>query len=327
MARRSQQAIPNPDAPRVDTAGIAASDGRAATEEHLVAFRLADDLFAFRLDDISEIIRLPNLAHMPLGPRSLLGLANLRGVVLPVVATRRLLELPDAPLNENTRVIVIDRGAPVGFVVDRIDDLLALPAERVEKDDSGAGSVDPDVLDGIVKGAEGEGTIKILNPQRLLRDDFARLGVSGTRAGGRASISAVVSKTAAPEQQEQMSLISFDLAQQEYALPLDRVREIIPLPDHVSQVPRAETAVLGVVTLRDRLLPLVSLRALLGLPVDVDREEHGKVVVLSMGNNTVGMVADRTREILRVAPGLIDPAPALLTRGNGGRGDHIDLPS
>ena len=31
-----------------------------------------------------------------------------------------------------------------------------------------------------------------------------------------------------------MSLISFDLAQQEYALPLDRVREIIPLPDHVS---------------------------------------------------------------------------------------------
>ena len=127
MARRSLQAIPNPDAPRVDTASIAASDGRTATEEHLVAFRLADDLFAFRLDDISEIIRLPNLAHMPLGPRSLLGLANLRGVVLPVIAARRLLELPDAPLNENTRVVVIDRGALVGFVVDRIDDLLAIP--------------------------------------------------------------------------------------------------------------------------------------------------------------------------------------------------------
>ena len=317
MAKRSQQAIPKPDTPRVDTASIAPSDARAVTEEHLVAFRLADDLFAFRLDAISEIIRLPNLAHMPLGPRSLLGLANLRGVVLPVVAARRLLELPDAPLNESTRVIVIDRGALVGFVVDRIDDLLALPAERLEKDDSGAGSVDPDVLEGIIKGAEGEGTIKILNPQRLLRDDFARLGVSGSRAGARVSISTVSSKTAVPEQQEQVSLISFNLAQQEYALPLDRVREIIQLPDHVSKVPRAETAVLGVVTLRDRLLPLVSLRALLGLPADVDRGERGKVVVLSMGDNAVGMVADRTREILRVAPGLIDPAPALLTRGTG----------
>ena len=183
------------------------------------------------------------------------------------------------------------------------------------------------MLDGIIKGAEGEGTIKILNPQRLLRDDFARLGVSGTRASARVSISAVVPKTAVPEQQKQVSLISFDLAQQEYALPLDRVREIIPLPDHVSEVPRAETAVLGVVTLRDRLLPLVSLRALLGLPVDVDREEHGKVVVLSMGDSTVGMVADRTREILRVAPESDRSRTGAADAWNGGCGDHIDLPS
>jgi purine-binding chemotaxis protein CheW len=39
--------------------------------------------------------------------------------------------------------------------------------------------------------------------------------------------------------------------------------------------------------------------------------------VLSMGNASVGVVADRTREILHVDPGLIDPAPALLTRGAG----------
>src|SRR6478752_2918844 len=36
-----------------------------------------------------------------------------------------------------------------------------------------------------------------------------------------------------------------------------------------------------------------------------------------MGSGAVGVVADRTREILRIDPGLIDPAPALLTRGDG----------
>jgi len=41
------------------------------------------------------------------------------------------------------------------------------------------------------------------------------------------------------------------------------------------------------------------------------------VVVLSLGSGAVGLVADRTREILRVDPGSIDPAPALLTRGAG----------
>jgi purine-binding chemotaxis protein CheW len=117
--------------------------------------------------------------------------------------------------------------------------------------------------------------------------------------------------------QQQVSLVSFDLGQQEYALPLEQVREIIPLPVQVAEVARAETAVLGVVTLRDRLLPLVSLRALLGLPNDAQREERSKVVVLSLGGSTVGMVADRTREILRIPSSLIDPAPALLTRGSG----------
>ena len=66
-----------------------------------------------------------------------------------------------------------------------------------------------------------------------------------------------------------------------------------------------------------RLLPLVSLRALLGLPADSTRQEPGKVVVLPMGGGAVGVVADRTREILHVDPGDIDPAPSLLTRGEG----------
>ena len=95
------------------------------------------------------------------------------------------------------------------------------------------------------------------------------------------------------------------------------MREIVPLPDHISELPRPETAVLGVITLRDRLLPLVSLRALLGLPVEGQREQRGKVVVVSMGDGVVGVVVDATREILRVDPDIVDPAPALLTRGEG----------
>jgi purine-binding chemotaxis protein CheW len=253
---------------------------------------------------------------MPLSPSSLLGLANLRGVVLPVVSLRRLLDLPEVPHDESARVIVMDRDAPVGFVVDRVESLSTFPANGIEQDAAGAGSVDPALLDGVVKGAEGRGTIKILNPQRLLHGEFARLGVSGPRAAASVSISAAKSVSTVAAVRPHVSLVSFDLGQQEYALPLDRVREIIPFPDQVSEVARSETAVLGVVTWRDRLLPVVSLRALLGLPNDTDRH-RGKVVVLSMGNGSVGVVTDRTREIIHVDSGLIDPAPALLTRGAG----------
>jgi purine-binding chemotaxis protein CheW len=299
---------------RPETGGVAPTRlDESRNFEQLVVCSIEQGLFGFRLEDVREIIRVPNLAYMPLAPRSLLGLANLRGVVLPVVSLRRLLGLPDPAFDEATRVIVINRDAPVGLVVDRIKNLMATPIERID-DESGADSASRDFVDGLVKGAEGAETIKILNPARLLRDEFARLGVSGSRPTNRLSMSPASDKIEA--EQQHVALVSFYLGQQEYALPLERVREIIPLPVQLAEVARAETAVLGVVTLRDRLLPLVSLRALLGLLDDV-REERRKVVVLSLGRGTVGMVADRTREILHVAPSLIDAAPTLLTRGAG----------
>jgi purine-binding chemotaxis protein CheW len=315
MAKRRQRAAP----PKADPASTEPATIAARAVEtpgaHCIVFQVADGKFGFRLDDVGEIVRMPSIAHMPLGPRSLLGLANLHGAVLPVVGLRRLLGFPDVPPDDIMRVIVIHGGAPVGFVVDRVENLLALSADRIEKD--GAGSIDPDILDGVIKGVEGESTIKILNPRRLLRDEFSRLGVSGSRAVAEVSVSGAASIPAGAADGRKVSLVSFDVGKQEYALPLDRVHEIIPLPAQVSEVPSSETAVLGVVTLRDRLLPLVSLRALLGMPADSGRDEPGKVVVLSMGNSAVGMVADRTREILRVDPSVIDPAPVLLTRGEG----------
>ena len=310
MANRREQTRKNSDR-STDSSARAASDTAVALEDILV-FRLAGESLGFRLAAVAEIIRPPDLAHMPLVPPSLLGLANLRGIVMPVVSLRALLHLPDVAGDKSTRVIVVRGDTPVGFVVDGIHRLLAIARDQIEKDDAGA--MDPALLDGIIKGAEGESPIKLLSPSRLLDGQFVRLGICSTPAASQTLLSKG-SAVGAPAK-ALLLLLSFYLGQQEYAFPLDRVREIIPLPDHVSELPRPETAVLGVVTLRDRLLPLVSLRTLLGLPAD-QHGQRGKVVVMSIGEATVGVVVDATREILRLDPEIVDPAPTLLTRGEG----------
>jgi purine-binding chemotaxis protein CheW len=288
--------------------------GRESATEDLLIFQLEGQAFGLRLAEVAEIIRMPYLAQMPLVPASLLGLANLRGVVLPVISLRTLLRLPGKQANDATRVIVMRGDTSVGFVVDGIDRLLTIAMDQLQDDDAGAGNIDPALLDGIVKGAEGQSPIKLLSPSRLLDGQFVRLGVSST-AGASQTLHAAIRSVAAPDQ-DQVSLLSFELSQQEYALPLDRVREIILLPEHVSELPRPETAVLGVVTLRDQLLPLVSLRTLLGLPPS-EQGQRGKVVVMSIGQSAVGVVVDATREILRLNADIVDPAPTLLTRGEG----------
>ena len=115
---------------------------------------------------------------MPLVPPSLLGLANLRGIVMPVVSLRALLHLPDVATDRSTRVIVVRGDNPVGFVVDGVRGLLAVATDRLEKDDTGIDADGSVLLDGVIKGAEGESPIKLLSPSRLLHGQFVRLGTS-----------------------------------------------------------------------------------------------------------------------------------------------------
>src|SRR6478672_1880813 len=183
MASRRQQSRKKSDLPST-VEGRVAVDGEIASE-NLLIFRIAGECFGLRLATVAEIIRLPDLAHMPLVPPSLLGLANLRGVVLPVVSLRGLLHLPAHDATEQTRVIVMRGDAPVGFVVDRIERLMPIAADQLELDDAGAGMIDPALLEGVIKGAEGEDTIKILSPSRLLAGQFVQLGVSATHAASR----------------------------------------------------------------------------------------------------------------------------------------------
>ena len=111
--------------------------------------------------------------------------------------------------------------------------------------------------------------------------------------------------------------VSFEVAGQEYALPIEQVQEIVQIPEQITEVPNTPSQVLGVMTLRSRLLPLVSLRDMFHLPPQ-EVTDTNKIVVVSLGNAadgvSVGVMMDSVKEVLRVGRSVIDPVPALLSR-------------
>ena len=113
-------------------------------------------------------------------------------------------------------------------------------------------------------------------------------------------------------------LVTFEVAGQEFALDLDAVQEILPAPAVVTAVPRAEALVLGMTSVRDRLLPLLSLRGLLGFPPAPASDDREKVVVMKIGGTQVGLVADRARAIIAAPPSAIDAVPPVLAARTGG---------
>lgn len=284
-----------------------------------LTFAVGPDLYALPAGEVREIIRPPHLSRVPESPQSLLGLANLRGAVLPVVSMRGLLQRGDAAPEtdrETVRVVVLDQAAAVGLLVDRVAELVTLDADRIETAEAELAAEPGEILRGAFEAPGREGVVKIIDIGALLAAQFAHLNRRKTAAA-----LAPTARAAAPqgeaEAHDELVLVSFELAGQDYALALERVREIVPLPDAISVVPRADSAMLGVVTLRDQLLPLVSLRALLGLAVGQAPDAQRKVVVTWLGDAPVGLVTDRVKSILRVDASCVDAVPSVLMRGGG----------
>ncbi|HWS32587.1 MAG TPA: chemotaxis protein CheW [Actinoplanes sp.] len=275
-----------------------------------VTFDMAGERYAFPMRRVQEIIRMPAVVKVPLGPPSLEGLANLRGRVLPVVSLRRCCAMEQTGHDETTRVIVVDGGVPLGFVVDRVSSVVSIDPHQIESAGAVQATVNSDVLVGVIKSGEGEMTT-VLDVDRLIGSQFTRLA---EKPAGRDS--AAVSRLAAEadaetELDDTLELVSFAVEGQEYALPIDQVQEIVQAPESVSHVPNAGSRVLGVIDLRGRLLPVVSLRRVFGLPV-TPLEPQNRIVVVSIDGGIVGVVMDTVREVLRVPHQLVAPLPSVV---------------
>ncbi|WP_250031715.1 chemotaxis protein CheW [Paractinoplanes maris] len=293
------------------TAGEEAIDG----DNGYVTFDMAGERYAFPMSRVQEIIRMPAVVKVPLGPPSLEGLANLRGRVLPVVSLRDCCDMEQAAHDETTRVIVVDGGVPLGFVVDRVASVISVDPAAMESGESVQSTVRSDVLVGVIK-ADGGDMTTILDVDRLVGSQFAHLE-SRVRGTDKAAVSRPMSERddADAELDDTLELVSFAVQGQEYALPIDQVQEIVQAPESISHVPNAGSRVLGVVDLRGRLLPVVSMRRVFGLPV-TPLEPQNRIVVVSIDGGVVGVVMDTVREVLRVPHQLVAPLPGFMA-GDG----------
>ena len=101
-------------------------------------------------------------------------------------------------------------------------------------------------------------------------------------------------------------LVVFSLDGQEYALPVERVSEVLRMVA-IAPVPDAPVWVPGVINLRGRVVMVVDLRARLGLPA-AEYELTTPIVVAGARTGQVGLVADAVTELLTLPAGAIDAA-------------------
>ncbi|HWF01009.1 MAG TPA: chemotaxis protein CheW [Caulobacteraceae bacterium] len=294
------------------------ADRGAAGASRFLTFRLRGRLYALPAGEVAEVIRPPPVARVPHAPRALRGLGNLRGAVLPIASGRALIGQEDA---EPSRAIVLTGPAPVALAVDAVEGLVAVAPDRIATDPAALVEEDAEQLRGAFEtGAQGE-VARILDVWPMLQAAFVQAprAIADAHAAPAGALAASPSHRAvAGAQDERERLVTFDLAGQEFGLPLGDVGEIIPLPASLLATPLSESLVLGVAAHRETLLPILSLRGLLGLPPAGRSDGREKVLVVALGEARVGLAVDRVRAIVPADAAQIEPTPAVLLARSAG---------
>jgi purine-binding chemotaxis protein CheW len=110
------------------------------------------------------------------------------------------------------------------------------------------------------------------------------------------------------EQENTERYIRFSLGEEEYAIPLLKVREVIAMPD-VTPVPQTPTYFLGIMNLRGQVISVLDMRLKLGIKTQESPEMA--VIIADLGKMCVGIVVDAINSVLSPSPEDISPKPDL----------------
>jgi purine-binding chemotaxis protein CheW len=126
----------------------------------------------------------------------------------------------------------------------------------------------------------------------------------------RLARAAAGSAAAITEAEPDRELLVLWLADDPYALPIERVREILRMRP-VTPMPRVPACVLGVLSLRGEIVQVIDLRRRLGLAPGAAESPRRRIVVIASEDGQLsGLLVDRVSEVLRLREDALRPPTA-----------------
>jgi purine-binding chemotaxis protein CheW len=118
--------------------------------------------------------------------------------------------------------------------------------------------------------------------------------------------------------EECLEIVEFLLAQERYGIETRHIREVYPMKE-LTPLPSTPPFVLGVVNARGRIVPVVDIKTIFGLP-DRGLTDLNKLIIVRANGMELGLLADTIVGVQRVP--LRDIQPSLPTL-SGIRADYL----
>jgi purine-binding chemotaxis protein CheW len=141
-----------------------------------LTFNIGEELYASNVKNVINIIELSKITKVPKAPEYMLGIVNLRGMVLPIVDTRKKFGLQETEFTVNTcilvlEVIVSNQNILVGALVDGVKEVIEIGDEEIMDPPSIGFSFDNNFITGVFKKKDEEAFIMILDMDCVFSTD------------------------------------------------------------------------------------------------------------------------------------------------------------
>ncbi|WP_085315391.1 chemotaxis protein CheW [Derxia lacustris] len=153
--------------------------GASAAPTKYLTFWLGAEVFALDIRTVREIIQYRPLTTLPLMPRFVRGVINLRGAVLPVIDLQARFGRPATEVGAKTCFVIFDsvnadERVELGLLVDAVREVIAIPADRIEPPPAFGAAVKRRFIAGM--GKVGSEFVVLLDPDKAMdMDEMAEL--------------------------------------------------------------------------------------------------------------------------------------------------------
>jgi purine-binding chemotaxis protein CheW len=141
---------------------------KAEDAQEFVVVRLDDEYFAFDVADVAEILPYSEPVRMPRAPKFLVGLVDVRGVMLPVVDLRLRAELSGAHTARHILAVRLNERF-IGALVDEVCEVYAADETAVGSVASLGDKIDPQYVRRALRW--GQRLVPVMDAMRLLTTD------------------------------------------------------------------------------------------------------------------------------------------------------------
>ncbi|MCQ6557897.1 chemotaxis protein CheW [Paenibacillus mendelii] len=109
---------------------------------------------------------------------------------------------------------------------------------------------------------------------------------------------------------EEMKVIVFGLANEEYGIEVDKVRTIERMSP-ITRVPKTPAFIKGVINLRGVVLPVIDLRGRFGLS-ESEPTENSRIIIVAANDLEVGFIVDAANDVIDIDSDSIDSPPEVV---------------